>query len=480
MKKINSGADFPQRRARVHSWECSKAARPGIYVHVPFCVRKCLYCDFNSYSGCTDEQQKRYFEALYKEAELLFPGGKMPRIMNDALGDGSSLIEEAASGEGSSLNQEASSGDGQYIKNEDSGDGGQRSEKRGGGDYCAEFGEPADTLFVGGGTPSSIDPRYIAGLVGKLPLAPGAEMSIECNPGTLSGEKLDIYRAAGFNRLSIGVQSFINSELKLLGRIHDARTAEKTIMAARRHGFDNINIDLMFGFPSQTMESWKKTLGRALSFEPDHISFYSLQIEEGTPFYDMFRSGDLEQVSDELNRDMYHYAVNFLQEHGYHHYEISNAALPGRECRHNLKYWTMAPYIGLGAGAHSFYGSTRRYNPSGLEEYCSMIERAYERRGGSVPYYISGAGEDDPAETDFSESENMDDLISDCMFTGLRLTDGIDDREFRRMFGIGLEERFGPQIRKYTSEGLMTFEKGKLAFTKRGLDVTNSILIDFI
>ncbi|MGI6206166.1 MAG: radical SAM family heme chaperone HemW [Anaerovoracaceae bacterium] len=458
MKKINSGADFSQGRARVHSRECSEAAGPGIYVHVPFCVRKCLYCDFNSYSGCTDEQQKRYFEALYKEAELLFPGGKMSRIMNNAFGEGGSLAEKEASG-----------------------DGGQRPEKRGdGGVYCDEYGEPADTLFIGGGTPSSVDPRYIARLAEKLPLAPGAEMSIECNPGTLSGEKLDIYRSAGFNRLSIGVQSFINSELKVLGRIHDASTAEKTIMEARRHGFDNINIDLMFGFPSQTMESWKETLGRALSFEPDHISFYSLQIEEGTPFHDMFRSGDLEQVSDELNRDMYHYAVNFLREHGYHHYEISNAALPGRECRHNLKYWTMAPYIGLGAGAHSFYGSTRRYNPSGLEEYCSMIERAYERRGGSVPYYINGAGEDDPAETDFSESENMDDLISDCMFTGLRLTDGIDDREFRRMFGIGLEERFGAQIRKYTSEGLMTFENGKLAFTKRGIDVSNSILIDFI
>ena len=435
-KTINNGknaapASEPDRRI------------PGIYVHIPFCVRKCLYCDFASYSGCSGETQERYFKALYKEAELLFPDGKMPGWQG-RIADNADKDREPAPA------------------------------------------PPADTLFVGGGTPTSVYPRYIADLVKRLPLAEEAEMTIESNPGTLTPEKIDVYRRAGFNRLSIGVQSFEDSELKLLGRIHDAAEAERTIRMAREHGFGNINIDLMFGFPGQTMDTWKRTLDKAMSLQPEHISFYSLQIEEGTPFYDMFRSGILEQLPDELNREMYHYAVSFLREHGFVHYEISNAALPGRECRHNLKYWTMRPYFGLGSGAHSFDGSTRHFNPDGIEEYCSSIEAAGADSPSSVRNYARGAGGGSVPSDNVSEEaagfelEDQDDLISDCMFTGLRLIKGVADEDFRRLFGIGLMDRFGEQIEKYTGQGLMTFEKGMLAFTERGLDISNSVLMDFI
>lgn len=442
----------------------ASAARPGIYIHIPFCVRKCFYCDFVSYSGCSQEAQKKYFESLDREIAFKFPGTEKHKFRN---GGKPSEAEKR-------IPAQAPPAKTAYQP------------------LCAD--SAADTLFVGGGTPTSVDPRYIAELVSRLPLTNDAELTIESNPGTLTPEKLDIYRGAGFNRLSIGVQSFDDGELRLLGRIHDAAEAEKTIEMAREHGFDNINLDFMFGFPGQTLDSWKRTLDKALSFRPEHISFYSLQIEEGTPFYDMFRSGELEQIPDELNRDMYHAAVSMLLEHGYVHYEISNASLPGRECRHNLKYWSMIPYIGLGAGAHSFDGSTRMSNPAGIDEYCRLTESCSYHTGMHCRYSGSLSIESkDEAFREESENsgcqdgsgysferETTDDLISDFMFTGLRLVRGVSDRYFRKLFGISLEERFGEQISKYTSEGLMTFENGRLAFTGRGLDIANSILIDFI
>lgn len=382
--------------------------RAGIYVHVPFCRRKCVYCDFASYAGCPAEETGKYFEALSREISLL------------------KRSEEAAA----------------YL--------------------------PADSLFIGGGTPSSVDPHYIADIVEAMPLTEDAEVTMEANPGTVDADSLAFYREAGINRLSIGVQSFDDSELAFLGRIHSSGEAVRAFEDARSAGFDNISMDLMFGFPGQTMDSWKRTLDRALTLEPEHISFYSLQIEEGTPLYEMFRRDAVDQLPDELNRQMYHYAVKVLRENGLERYEISNAARVGRRCRHNLKYWTMQPYLGLGAAAHSFVGGVRYARPETVAEYEKFVGEL--ERSGS---YFSRDVNDFYVNT-------PDDSMSDCMFTGLRLPEGISVEKFEDTFHINFMENYGQAVKKHISDGTLTFDNGKISFTEKGIDISNSVLIDFI
>ena len=327
---------------------------------------------------------------------------------------------------------------------------------------------PADSLFIGGGTPSVVDFAFFQSLLALLPLADDAEVTMEVNPGTLNREKLNAYRRMGINRLSLGVQSFYDPELGFLGRIHNRDDAITGYKEARKAGFENINLDLIFGFPGQTMDSWKETLRTAVSLEPEHLSFYSLQIEEGTPLYDLFRDDKVEQVTDELNREMYHYAVRFLSENGYERYEISNAARPGRVCRHNMKYWTMEPYIGLGAASHSYIDGVRYSAPDTLEAYLSLIESLEEGRD-----YITGRDDSFFVNT-------LEDNLSDYMFTGLRLAGGVSIREIELCFGICFSEYYKKALEHHLNDGTMIIQDGFLRFTDKGIDLSNHILLDFI
>lgn len=382
--------------------------KAGIYIHIPFCIQKCIYCDFNSYTDWNGDTEKRYFLALYREAELL-----------------AELLE--------------------------GNDGGL-----------------PDTVFIGGGTPSAVNENYITGLVNRIPAAGGAEITIEANPGTLTEKKLHLYRECGINRISIGVQSFNDAELAFLGRIHSGGEAEAAVNMAGNAGFDNINIDLIFGFPGHNMSSWRKTLEKAVSLKPQHISFYSLQIEEGTRLYDMFRRDETEQISDELNREMYHYAADFLSSAGFNRYEISNASLPGKECRHNLKYWDMSPYAGIGAGAHSFLVENRFFNPLGIDDYIKFINNNFS----------------DESSNFFKGRElfknNQNDSMTDYIFTGMRRISGISIDDFNIRFAADFEKIYGLKIKKYIDDGFLEKSEGFLRFTKKGLDITNYILANMI
>jgi len=416
----------------------------GIYIHIPFCVQKCIYCDFNSSAGCTKTEIESYFDDLNKEADIFLKSSETAH--NDP--------GKAHSCDGSA-------------------------------DAAGKNAPIFDTIFIGGGTPTSVDSRYIRDLMGRFNILEDAEVTIEANPGTLTPKKLADYRDCGINRISMGVQSFQDDELAFLGRIHSAEEACRSFEMARESGFDNINIDLIFGYPGHTMESWKKTLDKVLELAPEHISFYSLQIEEGTKMYQLFRDGDVDQIPDELNREMYHYAVKTLKASGYEHYEISNAARPGYQCRHNLKYWSMTPYIGLGAGAHSYMSGCRFYNPDSLSEYHETVKRKAEtassyRDGGAI-----GCDRDDvirevmSSGTDVFENE-IEDEITDYLFTGLRRICGIELEDFRNRFGIDFFEKYEEKIRGFIDEGFVDETDGWLRFTEKGLDITNYILTELM
>ncbi|MCI8283998.1 MAG: radical SAM family heme chaperone HemW [Firmicutes bacterium] len=386
----------------------------GIYIHIPFCVRKCIYCDFSSYTDWNKSIEEQYFRALYREAELLA----------DMIGEMSEV-------------------------------------------YAGSAIFP-DTVFIGGGTPSAVDENYIAGLLNIIPAAEGAEITIEANPGTLTEKKLHLYRECGINRISIGVQSFNDSELSFLGRIHNGREAEAAVNMARNAGFDNINIDLIFGFPGHDMKSWQETLRKAVNLKPQHISFYSLQIEEGTRLYKMFRKEEIEQISDELNREMYHYAADFLSSAGLNRYEISNASLPKKECRHNLKYWDMSQYIGIGAGAHSFFREDRFFNPSGINDYIDFTDLNFY---GINSNFFTGR-------KFFKNS--FEDNVTDYIFTGMRRINGISIEDFNSRFAADFDEIYSRRIKKYMEDGFLEKSGGFLRFTEKGLDITNYILADMI
>ena len=379
----------------------------GIYVHIPFCVRKCPYCGFFSRPPGDRGEIGAYVSRIIRE------------------------IKAAAS---------------EYGVLPD-GSGPRR----------------ADSIFIGGGTPSLLEPEQVSDILSALRagfgITPDAEISMEANPGTLGqdGARLSGFLAAGINRLSIGVQSFDDRVLRTLGRIHNAEEAERTFRAAREAGFDNINIDLMFGIPGQTAGQWDRTLRKAAELDPEHFSFYSLQLEEGTPFFEAFETGRLTELPDEEDRAMYHHAIALLKRAGYHHYEISNAAKPGFECRHNLKYWTLAEYLGIGDTAASYIDGTR----------FTMMD------GEKTEVHVNSAFDD----------------MSEYMFTGLRLTRGILYSDFRRRFGMSPEEAFadrwaeldeffgsGALERRVTNDG----ERSALLITEKGIDISNRIMEVFV
>lgn len=427
------------------------AEAEGVYIHVPFCLSKCVYCDFASYAGCGEEEQRRYFEALQREAALL------SRLRGWTAGGG-------VDGSGQSAAPAPF-----YPESADAADCASlplRADRPLHGRTALPAAALPDTIFIGGGTPSSVDAAYIAAVLDELPHSADAEITIECNPAAILDSRLAVYRAAGINRLSMGVQSFDDNELRFLGRAHTAAEAVRSFKKAREAGFDNINIDLIFGFPDQTFESWTKTLDTVLELSPEHISFYSLQIEEGTPLYEKFRRDEVEQIPDELNREMYREAVRRLKEAGYEHYEISNAAKPGFRCRHNLKYWSMAPYTGIGAAAHSFDGRRRFYQPDDLLEYEAAVEAKY--RAGSI------------TENMYIEESSLRERMTDYIFTGLRLIEGLDLELFQKMFGADLLEMQRDNIQRFIKQGLVCAEGKKLRFTQAGLDISNYIIGELI
>ncbi|MBP5750132.1 MAG: radical SAM family heme chaperone HemW [Firmicutes bacterium] len=363
-----------------------------MYLHIPFCARKCNYCDFVSFPGQSGDVIGAYTGRL---------------------------CEDIASA-------------------------GERYADR----YCV------DTVFIGGGTPSLLDPQQLERILRAIDehfRCDIAELTLESNPGTFGEEKLRAYAGLGVNRLSMGVQSLDDAVLKRLGRIHDSETALKAMRAAKKLGI-NFNVDLMLGVPGQSLAVWEDTLKRTVGEGPSHISFYSLQLEMGTPFYRDFKDGKLELPEWSENRAMYHRALEILKEAGYRHYEISNAALPGCECRHNLKYWTMQDYLGLGMAAHSYIGGRRCFTTSDLEEY------------------LAGPAEPEWEETDGTSRK------TDFVFTELRLIEGFRKQTYREMFGSAFEEDFAPAYQELLQEGLLEETDGRIRLTSAGLDKTNPVM----
>jgi oxygen-independent coproporphyrinogen III oxidase len=312
-----------------------------------------------------------------------------------------------------------------------------------------------DSIYYGGGTPTAVDAEYYIEMnrriKGAFPGGNSIEITLEANPGTLNAHQLDCIRRAGFNRASLGVQSLNDNLLLRMGRIHNSKEAEESYKSLESV-VKNINVDLMFGLPGQTLDLWKDTLCRVLDWNPAHLSFYSLQLEEGTPFYKDYRSGGMDLPSWEENRRMYHFAVETIKAAGYCHYEISNAAKPGFECRHNLKYWTMKDYVGLGASAHSYIDGIRYANSSSLEEY-----------------QVGRPGEN-------GKAASRSDQIGDYLFTELRLVQGFELADYRRRFGLEFFADYKNVAEALLDEGLLEKRGSYVRLTEKGMDTTNLVI----
>lgn len=373
-----------------------------LYIHIPFCIKKCNYCDFLSFPG-KEEQIDIYIEQLIKE------------------------IKDCAK------NTETST-------------------------------QKIQSIFIGGGTPSILPPGKITKLMDALynaySISKNVEITIESNPGTLHKEKLEEYKKAGINRLSIGLQSSHNFLLNILGRIHTFEEFCYNYQTAREVGFENINIDLMSGLPGQTIELYEQTLEYILALSPEHISSYSLILEEGTPFYS---NKNIHKMipGEDLDREMYSLTKEMLRKAGYHRYEFSNYAKKDRECRHNLGYWDDVPYIGFGLGASSYYDGARFKNTDSMTEYLEQPWKPFLKREG---YH----------------SLEMTQRMEEFMFLGLRKIEGISEEKFEKLFGQSIEDTYGMIINKYEKMGYLVRQNGKIRFSDSGIDVSNYILADFI
>ncbi len=407
-----------------------------LYIHIPFCVRKCNYCDFLSFPA-GKEIVERYVRALEEEirrtGEAVY--GQNGRLGETVYGQ-NGRPEEAVYGRA----------------------GGGKTEVRPGS------APKISTVFVGGGTPSVLEPEQIRNLFSCLResflLEADAEISMEGNPGTLNREKLSVCREAGINRLSLGLQSADDGLLQTLGRIHTWEQFLYNYQDARQAGFRNINIDLMSSLPGQSLENYVKTLETVTALEPEHISSYSLILEEGTPF---FASEEIRrQLPDEnTDREMYEKTKEILHEKGYERYEISNYAKPGFACRHNLGYWDEVPYLGLGLGASSYYKNARFSNETDIRTY---MENPF------VPFL----GRNDYECCD--EKSRMEDY----MIFGLRKMAGVSLSRFEKEFGTAAEEIYGGVIDRYVGMGLLVLEGDRLRLTDAGIDVSNRIFEDFL
>ena len=378
-----------------------------LYIHIPFCVRKCNYCDFLSFSS-DEETQGKYVSQLINE-----------------------LTFRAA--------------------------------------LCSDYS--VSSVFIGGGTPSVLHEKLISAIIETIDknyyVRPDMELTIECNPSSAMRHKFAAYKKAGINRLSIGLQSADNAELRVLGRIHTFEDFLKSYQSARMEGFDNINVDLINCFPMQSLRTWKKTLKNVLMLKADHVSVYNLIVEEGTPFYDMQKRGLLLMPSEEEQTAIDEFTKECMAKYGYRRYEFSNYAKPGHECRHNIGYWTGVPYIGFGIGASSLYGKMRWKNTSDMSAYMGI---SFEADADAV---CSGL----MTEVTMLSRE---DKMSEFVYLGMRLTDGISATDFRSNFGAQIENVFGDALSKNMELGLIEHVGDRYRLTDRGIDVSNVVLSDFL
>ncbi len=364
----------------------------GLYIHIPFCKQKCLYCDFVSFANkCGREGE--YLDALISEMD----------------------------------------------------------------NYK---GEAVDTVFIGGGTPSVLSVQGITRLLDavneRFILAPNTEFTMEINPGTVDGDKMTAMKNGGVNRVSVGVQSFNDNELKAIGRIHDSKTAIDTVMALHEIGFSNISIDLMMSLPYGTEESFKNNLETAMALPINHISVYSLIIEENTPIYNKYKSGEFIEPDEDMDRRLYKYTKEYLEEKGFCRYEISNYAKAGFASRHNLKYWNCHEYIGVGLNAHSYIDGVRYYNTADFEEYIA----GNFREGG--------------------DELSREDKMGEFMILGLRKTEGVSIKEFESLFGENIKTVYGETIDKFINLGALKMTGERLHLTDYGMDISNTVMCEFL
>ena len=373
----------------------------GLYLHIPFCEKKCGYCDFYSKVGFTD--YSRFTDALMLEIEDLAPLAKDRTV---------------------------------------------------------------DTVFIGGGTPSLLPQKMMLTLLDKLAdsfdIDKNAEVTMEANPATVDKKTLKKYRRAGINRLSLGIQSADDNELRVLTRIHTFSEAEDAFMEAREAGFSNINVDLMYGIPSQTESSLFSTVEKIIEMDPEHISLYGLKIEEGTPF--AARRKELALPDEDTEFRMYEDTVRHLRSVGYQQYEISNFARKGFRCRHNLKYWNEQEYLGFGPAAHSFFGGLRYANKKDVDLYMDSLE--------SIEQTLAHREESTPVDEH--------DMRNEYIMLRFRLTDGLSESQYKKRFGESFSESFASRLPLYLENGFMQKNGDVYSLTVKGMYVSNYILSDLV
>ena len=371
----------------------------GIYVHIPFCKKKCDYCDFISFSD-KDKKIEEYINSIIKEIEQ------------------------------------------QKIKSK------------------------ITTIYIGGGTPSYIDSKLIKEIIAEIKkknVDSNAEITIEVNPGTIIKNKLENYKEVGINRLSIGLQVTQNELLKQIGRIHDFEQFLETYKMARKLGFNNINIDLMLGLPNQRIKDLRESLEKIIELNPEHVSVYSLIVEEGTPISNKIKLGELTLPEEDLERNMYWYVKNTLELNGYRHYEISNFAKPGYESRHNMNCWNQKEYIGIGIAAHSYRDITRYSNTEDLSEYIKNVKNGHFERNRII-----------------HEIQKEDDTKREYMILGLRQINGISISKFKERFGENPIYTFRNELKKLTEEKLIIIDDNNIKLSNKGLDFANIVWEEFI
>jgi oxygen-independent coproporphyrinogen-3 oxidase len=385
----------------------------GLYIHVPFCSAICNYCNFNR--GLFDADLKtRYVEALIGEIALAGRAGQ-PGL---GAGDGLQAVPIAA-----------------------------------------------DTIYFGGGTPSLLDSDEVARIIGAaraaFAVAADAEVTLEANPETVSEPRLSAFRAAGANRLSFGVQSFRDEELRRLSRLHSADRARCAIREARAAGFDNVSLDLMMWLPEQRVSDWLESVDEAIALAPDHLSLYLLELYPNAPLKDDMARGRWSQAPDEDAAAMYETAMERLDGAGYEQYEISNVARPGRRSRHNLKYWEDGEWLGFGCGAHSTRDGVRWKNVSSTEDYVRCV----------------AAGE--ATATDIRRL-SPDERLGDALFTGLRLADGVDLDALERRYGVDVWRKYGTDLQPFVDEGCLKREGARMRLTRRGMLLAHEVMTVFV
>ena len=375
-----------------------------LYIHIPFCVRKCTYCDFASFAG-KEHWMRSYVDLLLLECDQQLASLHNPDITS---------------------------------------------------------------IYIGGGTPSILPAELfqclLQGIHARFHILPDCEWTCEANPGTLTPQWLDVARQNGVNRLSMGMQAKQSSLLRILGRIHEFSDVQQSVSMAKDHGIENISLDLMFGLPGQNLDMWVETLHAALELKPRHISCYGLIPEDGTPLKRDLDTGKLTLPNENDEREMYDTAIRMLHQSGFQQYEISNFALPGYACQHNIGYWRQVYYLGIGVAASSMlpcpgYPYLRKTNPSTLEEYQSVLS------GSLLP------------EIQFISKEEA---MFETLMLGLRMNDGVNEQAFHTMHGVSLEAYRGPALRQQIQKGLIERSHGSYRLTRRGMDIQNSILVDLM